>query len=460
MEKHTAITYARKSVKVKGISVEQGVSYQQVTIEEYAKKNNMNIIKKYSDIGYSGASLERPELLEMLNDLKLSQVDYLLVYSVDRFGRDLVNNIDTMLEILDLVKHVVFITESFSSSSEYFKMFFLILTAISQEERERLLSRVKEGRRVKVLIREAYDGKYPLGYVKMASSEVISPVNEETSDDLSKIQEIHILKYIFYGYLCGLSLRKIAKVLNEQFGPTKRMASWSYKSVKYILTNRHYSGYLTGVLENKQHYYIKSNNIVPVIDPLLHEKIIAMVNHETRGRKKSGLLHIPSYCLCKTCGYSINQIDNMFTCKNCNYNLPIKGIFEKVMMEIKELIQNNKVLDKHTNHKTLLKQYRRRLKKLHEQESQLLKNKEIIDTAPYFDKFKREELIKLNTEELSKVKKEIVVHSQLESVLIQEESLQLTNQYLIHLPFLLIIDGLQKGIDVLFHPNIFVENTL
>ncbi|OMF59313.1 hypothetical protein BK139_12975 [Paenibacillus sp. FSL R5-0490] len=157
----------------------------------------MNIIKKYSDIGYSGASLERPELLEMLNDLKLSQVDYLLVFSVDRFGRDLVNNIDTMLEILDLVKHVVFITESFSSSSEYFKMFFLILTAISQEERERLLSRVKEGRRVKVLIREAYDGKYPLGYVKMASSEVISPVNEETSDDLSKIQEIHILKYIF-----------------------------------------------------------------------------------------------------------------------------------------------------------------------------------------------------------------------------------------------------------------------
>ncbi|MFD2446707.1 recombinase family protein [Bacillus sp. CGMCC 1.16607] len=158
----------------------------------------------------------------MMMDLKTMRVDCLLVYSVDRFGRDLKNNIETMLCISESVKQIIFITENITSTGEYFKMFFLLLTAMSQEERERILKRVSDGRKAKVLSRLAYDGKYPFGYIKSKDDEKILPVYKEITSDEEKQKEIYILQYIFYGYLMKMSLRNIARIINERFGPTKR----------------------------------------------------------------------------------------------------------------------------------------------------------------------------------------------------------------------------------------------
>ena len=49
-----------------------------------------------------------------------------------------------------------------------------MLTAIAQDERERLLTRCASGRREKVLIRKSFDGNYyPLGLVKKQDSEIL-----------------------------------------------------------------------------------------------------------------------------------------------------------------------------------------------------------------------------------------------------------------------------------------------
>jgi DNA invertase Pin-like site-specific DNA recombinase len=133
MQSLTAISYARKSIKVKDMSVEASVSYQKVLVDQYAKQNNMEIIKRYNDVGYTGSNINRPELQDMLHDVTHTSVDVLLVYSVDRFGRDLRNNIDTMLKISTQVKKVIFVSEGISSDSEHFKMFFLLLTEMAQD---------------------------------------------------------------------------------------------------------------------------------------------------------------------------------------------------------------------------------------------------------------------------------------------------------------------------------------
>ncbi|MBO8176038.1 MAG: recombinase family protein [Bacillus sp. (in: Bacteria)] len=82
----TAISYCRKSIKVKGLSVHESVHYQQSANQQYAELNRLEIVKEYSDVGYSGKDTNRPELQEMLNDLKSRAVvaDVLIVYSVDR----------------------------------------------------------------------------------------------------------------------------------------------------------------------------------------------------------------------------------------------------------------------------------------------------------------------------------------------------------------------------------------
>ena len=94
-----AISYCRKSTRVKGKSVEESVGYQQQAIQEYANKNGIYIVKEFSDVGYSGKNIDRPELIEMLGYLKSSEqrIDELIIYSIDRFGRDLQNNIKQIL---------------------------------------------------------------------------------------------------------------------------------------------------------------------------------------------------------------------------------------------------------------------------------------------------------------------------------------------------------------------------
>lgn len=459
----TAITYARKSVKVKGNSPQKSVSYQQVTMDEYAKKQGLKILKKYSDIGYSGKNLERPELKEMYRDLQSNKVNYLLVYSVDRFGRDLVNNIDTMLEVLELVEHVVFITENFSSSSEYFKMFFLILTAMSQEERERLLSRVAKGRQVKVLHRNEYDGKYPFGYIKHPNNDVILPATGEYTEDSSKIHELYILKFIFYSYLSGLSLRKTASILNEKFGPTKNGKRWSYKSVQYMLNNRHYSGYLTGVLEKNNHYLIKSENVIPVIDPLLHEKVIRMLKNESRGRKKTNTFNLPIFCLCKKCGNILKEDNWLLRCEKCVSFTESNVLIEKMKKETELIIKRKLDYLPNANLGVLIDQYKKKKKKLLQKEIRLLKNKEFIETSAHFDELTKLELLEINSKEYCKVKQEVIIATELEKCLSNTKETTddfIDNSFLIKLPFLVVIDFGKEIVEIVFHPKFFLGDAI
>jgi DNA invertase Pin-like site-specific DNA recombinase len=142
MDQRLAISYCRKSTKVKGKSVEESIGYQQESIKQYAKQKGLNIVREFSDIGYSGKNTDRPELREMVEYLKYTEekIEELIIYSTDRFGRDLQHNIQQMLEILQLVK-VSFASEPISSDTPYFKLLFLMLTAVAQDGRERLLTR-------------------------------------------------------------------------------------------------------------------------------------------------------------------------------------------------------------------------------------------------------------------------------------------------------------------------------
>ena len=49
-----------------------------------ASQNDWRVFKIYSDAGYSGATLERPALQQLLSDLKKEKIDIVFVYKIDR----------------------------------------------------------------------------------------------------------------------------------------------------------------------------------------------------------------------------------------------------------------------------------------------------------------------------------------------------------------------------------------
>lgn len=157
-----AISYCRKSTKIKNKSVEESIGYQRQAIMEYAKNNGIHIVREFSDVGYSGKNLDRPELKEMIDFLKTThlKIDELIIYSIDRLGRELKHNIQQMREVTQLVGRVHFVTMPMPDYSIYFKFMFLATTAMAQEERERILTRYSAGRKQKVLNRKSFDGNY------------------------------------------------------------------------------------------------------------------------------------------------------------------------------------------------------------------------------------------------------------------------------------------------------------
>jgi len=52
-----------------------------------ASQDNWKIIKVYSDAGYSGATLNRPKIQQLISDLKKEKIDIVLVYKIDRLTR-------------------------------------------------------------------------------------------------------------------------------------------------------------------------------------------------------------------------------------------------------------------------------------------------------------------------------------------------------------------------------------
>jgi DNA invertase Pin-like site-specific DNA recombinase len=154
MKNKNVIAYYRKSTDPKGKSDEESVAYQQSRIREYAEDNGLVVVKEFFDVGITGTIDSRPELLEMFHYLDQceKEIAEVLFYSIDRFGRDTLININLLTKIIEKVGKATFIRERLSTGAEHFNMMFLVYSGVAQSDRENLLRNLRDGRRAKTLI--------------------------------------------------------------------------------------------------------------------------------------------------------------------------------------------------------------------------------------------------------------------------------------------------------------------
>ncbi|PFA67332.1 hypothetical protein CN378_10825 [Bacillus sp. AFS015802] len=328
MEK--TITYGRKSINPKGfVSEKDSIRYQEQVMEEYALNHNMEIVAKYSDIGYSGANTQRPELIEMLEFLQNEEekVDVLLFYTVDRLGRDLRNNINLVLQISDLVKKIVFVVEGISNDYEHFKMFLILKSIVAEEERINLLNRFASARWTKVTSRQIFNGaKKPLGYVQ--KGEELRKATIEETKDLKEIQGLEALNYIILAYLSNQSISQIAKNLSRNFGLTRSGKKWDKNSVAYILRNDIYAGILSGRMKGER-YEVPTNKVEPLLSKTTYEFIQARLKNTIKGRQpKNNALALLSVCI--HCLKPVSQVGPLISCPECKRSMEIEDISSAV----------------------------------------------------------------------------------------------------------------------------------
>ena len=140
--------YTRKSSE-EGLDMEfNSLDAQREACEAYITSQKAEgwvpVRDRYDDGGFSGGTLERPGLKNLLADIEAGLVDVIVVYKIDRLSRSLMD-FSRLVEVFD--KHgvtFVSITQSFNTTTSMGRLTLNILLSFAQFEREVTGERIRD----------------------------------------------------------------------------------------------------------------------------------------------------------------------------------------------------------------------------------------------------------------------------------------------------------------------------
>ena len=98
----------------------------------------------YDDGGYSGGTLERPALQRLLADIRVSKVDVVVVYKIDRLTRSLLD-FAKIVEVFDAHGvSFVSVTQAFNTTTSMGRLTLNVLLSFAQFEREVTGERIRD----------------------------------------------------------------------------------------------------------------------------------------------------------------------------------------------------------------------------------------------------------------------------------------------------------------------------
>ena len=98
----------------------------------------------YDDGGFSGATMDRPALQQLLADVKAGRVDTIVVYKIDRLTRSLAD-FAKIVEILDAASaSFVSVTQQFNTTTSMGRLTLNVLLSFAQFEREVIGERIRD----------------------------------------------------------------------------------------------------------------------------------------------------------------------------------------------------------------------------------------------------------------------------------------------------------------------------
>lgn len=329
-ETKKAIAYFRVSTDMQ--RDELSLETQEKGGEIFAKDNNIEIVKKFTDV-MSGGNRNRKGFLETQKYLEehKDEIDYFIAYDVSRIARDafaflsLFNKLNILGVKLKLINN-----PNLDSDSPMGKLILTILAAIfeffrfdnADRVRDNMIIRVKEGKRM---------NNAPFAYRMVNKKMVVVP------------EEAELIKFIYAEYLKGHGIVAL-----------ERMTGKDRSSIKQWLNNKVYAGYNVFGTRKMNKTTFKpmknpdTNKIVEakgdweaIIDIETWEKVAARMNNnrEFRIRNVEKTSYLLSGLLFHSCGSKFRgnagrKGTNYYRCIGCNRSIKTDTIDKKVLDEL------------------------------------------------------------------------------------------------------------------------------
>src|SRR5437660_12707853 len=263
--------YTRKSTEYNLELAFNSLDAQREACEAYIKSQAHEgwrlIPGRYDDGAFSGASLDRPALQQLLADVGAGKIDIVLVYKVDRLTRSLAD-FAKLIELFDAHGvSFVSVTQSFNTSSSMGRLTLNVLLSFAQFERELIGERVRD--KIAASKRKGLwvGGPVPLGYAAVDKKILVVAA------------EAAAVRTIFARYLELGSIRALAEDLDQRgirskprrlsSGRTVGGGRFGVGALAYLLKNRFYIGEVVyrGEVHRGEHE--------PILDSALFEAVQA-----------------------------------------------------------------------------------------------------------------------------------------------------------------------------------------
>lgn len=268
---------------------------QEKVLREKVIAQGKVVFKVYKDAGISGATLDRPALKELLDDAEKGCFGTVYVWSVDRVARNLLLFLKIVERLRKADVQLQSISEKFDADTPNGKLLQGILASLAQFQRETIRVNTIMGSR-----KRAQSGKFSggeiLGYKRVLDEDDPKGKTKRVVDEGEAI----IVKTIFELYCSGLGLKATARRVNERGMRGKRGGKFSITTIRSILTNKAYIGFVKYGNEYFQGIH------EPIIDREMWDKAQTLLSSKGSYAKVINYQYMLSGLIkCPNCGWGM-----------------------------------------------------------------------------------------------------------------------------------------------------------
>jgi len=318
----------------------------------YAKLKGWNVKTVYNLAGVSGKSvMEHPEAQRMLADIKLGKISGLIFSKIARLAR----NTKQLLEFSEIFRNynadLISIYENIDTSSPAGRLFYTIISAMAEWEREEIASRVKASIEVRAKLGKKLGGQAQFGF-KWDGDELILHT-----------EEAPIRKKMYELFLEIGRNTSVATKLNEMGYRTRTGAKFSRGVIKRWLRDPISKG-LRRANYSEQNSITKATQFKPqeewilhkcprIVSDVLWQKVNDILDEQDKKRKPilNRKVHLfTNYIHCH-CGGKMNVRSRLThykcTSKGCNHKIRRDDLEEAFKSRLTEFLNNKVELEKY-----------------------------------------------------------------------------------------------------------------